>query len=161
MIKIVKNTTNADIFLPQPGATVQALSSYTIDPQNYGLWVQSMDSYIDSGAIIINDGTSDLNNILGKDLINTFLAKDLGFNNSANGFSSNNIQGAIEEIANKSSIPEYNIDPVSPLTNTSWVLHSAQIGSPIGLLLALTYAVNKYEFSYKTKSGEIVRTDLK
>ncbi len=56
-------------------------------------------------------------------------------------------------------IPEYNSDPVSPSPEEVWVLHTPA-GSPIGLLLALTYGVGQYELSYKTLEGPIVRVPL-
>lgn len=58
------------------------------------------------------------------------------------------------------NIPEFLTDPISPVAGTTWVLHDNQIGSPIGLLLTITSPVNTYKLSYKTISGEVVRTPL-
>lgn len=62
------------------------------------------------------------------------------------------------------SIPELYSDPVSPSPEEAWVLASSSgvTGSPIGLLLALTYAAPllSYQFSYKTIEGPIVRVGL-
>lgn len=65
----------------------------------------------------------------------------------------------------KASIPEYTVDPVSPAPEDAWVLHDgfAVVGSPIGLLLSLTYAVQtsgQYRFSYRTLEGTTVRVPL-
>jgi len=62
-------------------------------------------------------------------------------------------------------IPEFTSDPINPCPETAWVLKNTPniVGSPIGLLLALTYTANittTYQFSYKTLEGPIVRTTL-
>lgn len=62
------------------------------------------------------------------------------------------------------AIPEVYSDPVSPTLGQTWVLATAiaNVGQPIGLLLSLTYAVNKYtyQFSYYTTENIIIRTSL-
>jgi len=62
-------------------------------------------------------------------------------------------------------IPELVEDPDPLVAEGAWVLNSqAQtVGSPIGLLLSLTYATpsgQKYQFSYYTLEGTIVRVQL-
>jgi len=63
-------------------------------------------------------------------------------------------------------IPQYDVDPSSPVAEDAWVLKSgggSQVaGSPIGLLLALTYATTGggYQFSYRTKENTTVRATL-
>lgn len=54
-------------------------------------------------------------------------------------------------------IPQYNSDPVSPATNSSWVRRN--VGNPIGLLLTLTR--DSYDFRYKTTEGAVVGTVLR
>lgn len=58
------------------------------------------------------------------------------------------------------SIPELTVDPVSPAAGYTWVLKNvtAPVGSPMGLLLAITRAneVADYKLKYKTNSGAIV-----
>lgn len=76
MIKIVKNTTIADIEIYETGVTIPASGQLTIDPINYGLWTQgiaeSIDDNtqfhqdIDSGDIVINNGEEDLTAFFGK-----------------------------------------------------------------------------------------------
>ena len=94
-------------------------------------------------------------------------AAAITFDNSTNGFAATDVQTAIEEAksaASSTTIPEYNVDPVSPPTNSAWVLKSiVDSGSPVGLLLALTEntPTTIYELSYKTVSGSVARTELK
>lgn len=68
------------------------------------------------------------------------------------------------------TIPEYTSDPGSPAANSAWVLRGGSgggipDGTPIGLLLALTYTNNSgspftYDFSYRTTEGTTVRASL-
>ena len=58
------------------------------------------------------------------------------------------------------NIPEYLTDPALPIAGTTWVLHDGIQGSPLGLLLALTRHDDSYKLSYKTISGDVVRTPL-
>jgi hypothetical protein len=61
-------------------------------------------------------------------------------------------------------IPELYADPVSPTHEQTWVLATplSTTGSPIGLLLALTYSTTKvsYQLSYFTLENTIIRTVL-
>lgn len=59
-----------------------------------------------------------------------------------------------------SVIPELTNDPVSPTPEQTWVLHAGAAGSPIGLLLSLTYATDLYFLSYRTLEGTTVRVQL-
>jgi len=66
----------------------------------------------------------------------------------------------------QTTIPEFEgSDPVSPAPEDTWVLHAgyAAVGSPIGLLLALTHAdikTGKYFLSYYTLENTIKRVEL-
>ena len=69
----------------------------------------------------------------------------------------------------KDNIPELVSDPSSPEAEDSWVLKTGQNvipdGTPIGLLLALTYTKEleppfAYQFSYRTTDGTTNRTFL-
>lgn len=83
------------------------------------------------------------------------------------GLKFNPITGNLDLI---SKIPELSSDPASPKAEDVWVLRSgsgASIpdGTPIGLLLALTYTGNSgvsftYQLSYRTKAGTTVRRVL-
>ena len=62
------------------------------------------------------------------------------------------------------TIPVLASDPVSPRVNDGWILQKtlSAVGSPIGLLSALTYAttVYQYKFSVQVTATQIVRTVL-
>jgi hypothetical protein len=67
------------------------------------------------------------------------------------------------------TIPEYYTDPVSPVAEQAWVLATGSgaiaDGTPMGLLLALTYTGNggsgfTYQFSYRTIEGTTKRVTL-
>ena len=67
------------------------------------------------------------------------------------------------------NIQELSSDPLSPVAEEAWVLRSGTTpipdGTPIGLLLALTYTGNMgssftYQFSYFTNESTIIRTTL-
>lgn len=65
-------------------------------------------------------------------------------------------------------IPELDADPGDPFEQSAWVLKSGggviPDGTPIGLLLGLTYTdvtpINTYQLSYFTKEGTIIRTTM-
>ena len=72
IVKILKNQTNPalDIELKNPGVTIFVGTDYTIEPEEYNLWttVDVMDEitpYINSGDIVVNDGSRDLNSLEG------------------------------------------------------------------------------------------------
>jgi hypothetical protein len=67
------------------------------------------------------------------------------------------------------AIPELASDPIAPVAQQSWVLRSGSgaipDGTPIGMLLCLTYTGNggssfTYQFSYETIEGTIVRATI-
>lgn len=64
------------------------------------------------------------------------------------------------------NIPELTVDPVSPPSQSAWVLRSggsSLTGTPLGLLLSLTHDITAaftYQLSYQTIEGPIVRTPL-
>ena len=61
------------------------------------------------------------------------------------------------------NIPELTSDPVSPTPQSAWVLNQGTAGgSPIGLLLSLTYAgqIGPYSFSYRTLENTTIRVIL-
>lgn len=84
------------------------------------------------------------------------------------GLKFNPITGSLDLI---SKIPELSSDPASPKAEDVWVLRSGQgsgiaDGTPIGLLLALTYYGNvggagfTYQLSYRNQSGATVRATI-
>jgi len=70
MAKIIKNTTVSDIEIYETGVTIVASGQILIDPINYGYWatteaITELTSDINSGDIVVNDGTSDLSAAAG------------------------------------------------------------------------------------------------
>jgi hypothetical protein len=61
-------------------------------------------------------------------------------------------------------IPELHTDPSPPVPQSTWVLATVleAAGSPMGLLLSLTYGVDidTYQLSYRTLEGTTIRTVL-
>jgi hypothetical protein len=67
-------------------------------------------------------------------------------------------------------IPQLSADPAAPVAESAWVKRTGSggaiaDGTPIGLLLCLTYTGNAgssftYEFSYRTKEGTTLRAAL-
>lgn len=62
MAKIVKNTTGSDIEIKDTGNTIPASGQITLNASEFILFAEStdIDPHIDSGDIVINDGTIDL-----------------------------------------------------------------------------------------------------
>jgi hypothetical protein len=62
MLKIIRNTTNSDIFIKDTGVTVVALDQYEIQRMDYWLWSDSKDivAEVVAGNVKINDGQDDL-----------------------------------------------------------------------------------------------------
>jgi hypothetical protein len=62
-------------------------------------------------------------------------------------------------------VPQVTSDPASPADEDVWVLRendgeAIPNGTPIGMLLGLTYSTYIYKFSYKTKEGGTKRFQL-
>lgn len=101
IFKRLKNNTLSDKFIVT--RFVAPGQYYDVD---YKYWVQILDNEdliadIVSGDLVVNDGTTDLSAADGQRLIERFqldTASDIMFDNSTNGFASNNLQSAVEEI---------------------------------------------------------------
>jgi hypothetical protein len=68
--KILKNTTISDIELKVTGFTILASSSYAIEVSEYRFWatpdaIAEITPFINSGAIVVNDGIRDLSAVEG------------------------------------------------------------------------------------------------
>jgi len=104
-MKILKNSTSTDIEITSIGLSVIALSSYTVNVEDYLLLasddsITELTSLISSGDIVVNDGTSDLSSTDGLNYIKyPDFAGSSRFDNSTNSFTSTNVQDAIEEAA--------------------------------------------------------------
>lgn len=106
MSKILKNTTGSDIDLDVSGLRIPASGQITVDETQY-LLLASADSItelttpINSGDIIVNDGTADLSASEGLAYIQyPDDEANIRFDNSTNDFDADEGQGAIEEARN-------------------------------------------------------------
>lgn len=70
----------------------------------------------------------------------------------------------VDASGGSASIQQLTSDPVSPTAESAWVLATqvATVGSPMGLLLALTNSANRftYQFRYRTIEGTTVGASL-
>lgn len=71
MSKILKNVTENNIFIQDTGATINANSSFTIDPTQYLYWAASNQiiTEVGNGNVVVNDGSNDLSISEGIDLL--------------------------------------------------------------------------------------------
>lgn len=104
LTKIVTNTTGSAIELTRIGVTLQPATPYTIQPALFPFWAQysgvgsQVASLVNSGDVTVSDGLSPaLDAALGLELLRNMLARDIAFDNRVNGFSSVEVQSAIEE----------------------------------------------------------------
>lgn len=54
-------------------------------------------------------------------------------------------------------VPFVSTDPSDPVPDQAWVLVTARVGQPIGLLMALTYATDLWQLSYVNTDSSITR----
>ena len=103
MSKIVKNQTTSNITVGDTGVTIPASGQYTIPPVDYLLWAESDDiiTSINAGDLILNDGIYDLDSTNSKYFIKypdeALNVRFLDDAQRSNGFTSKNVQEAIEE----------------------------------------------------------------
>lgn len=100
---ILKNVTVSDINLLQLGVTIFASGQYEVQAGDLTILYTDeseteLQGYINSGDIVVNDGSRDLSITEALTYIKfPDQAKNILFDNSSNGFSSIEIQSAIEE----------------------------------------------------------------
>lgn len=86
--------------------------------------------------------------------------------NAATGTGSGTGAGIGTGTGSVSSVPEYSSDPISPTAGQAWVLRTLE--NPVGTLQAFVGGFmvqtatddNKFEFSFRTSTGQTVRTLL-
>jgi len=118
--KILKNTTLSDITLDSVGIVVPASSQYNIDKIQYSLFstdsaILELTTYINSGDIVVNNGTDDLDSTNGLNYMRmSDHAKNILFDDSTslNTMVGVNLQDVINDISTPdvSSKPTYNIN---------------------------------------------------
>jgi hypothetical protein len=72
MQKIIKNTTLSNIEIKETGISIPAENQYIIPKTDYNLWASNallteIDSDLNSGNLVINNGNEDLNYTIGKE----------------------------------------------------------------------------------------------
>ena len=106
MSKLVKNTTGSLLRIRDVGVDISASGSYLIPEQDYMLWAASVDiqTSIAAGDAILNDGVEDLSLARSADYIRyaerAFSVRFDSDPERVNGFTSRNVQEAIEESRN-------------------------------------------------------------
>lgn len=100
IFKIIKN--NSGSIKTWGGKTLNPGEYYTLPEVYWSLWVLDVSIIEDivSGDMVINDGVEDLDPEKGLVWFKMFersIAEETEFNNDSNGFTSNNVQSAIEE----------------------------------------------------------------
>ncbi len=102
-MKVLKNTTASEIDLKYLATTIPASTNRAVNVEDY-IRLASDDSVaeltplINSGDIVVNDGTNDLSVSDALAFIEyADYAPNIRFNNSTNGFAAKNVQEAIEE----------------------------------------------------------------
>lgn len=104
MAKILKNTTASDIDLDILGRRVPASGQLDLDTSDFARLasdasITELTTLINSGDIVVNDGVSDLSIADALAYIEyPDNAANIRFDNSSNGFTSDDVQTAIEEV---------------------------------------------------------------
>lgn len=108
MSKILKNTTNNSILIPDTGVAILANSSYAIQPMDYQLWAQSSDLIVKiaEGSIIVNNGNSDLSISNGVSLIQG----SSNIINFGNIITDSSVASAISSETARASAAEYSLN---------------------------------------------------
>jgi len=161
-MKLLKNTTVSDITLSETGITVQASGQYEVNTTEYNLLasddsITELTTYINSGDIVVNDGSQDLtvaNGVALARAIDFLRSSDSALNirflaspQRSNGFAKKNVQEAIEEAKqNAEGFPRSSIRSIQNGTigNNDWL-------GPNELMPDTPMAV----FPIKTKINEI------
>lgn len=92
MAKVLKNTTASPIDLTKFGVQIPATTDYTVPPQDFLLLsmptvISEITTYINSGSIVVNDGSIDLSASNGIEYLKyPEFAKSIRFDTSSNGF---------------------------------------------------------------------------
>lgn len=109
-MKILKNITGSDIAISDTGITIAAGVSYQIPAPDEGIWMDSVDvdAPIAAGDLVGSVGGSDLTPHMTNHMIHdSHIAESIHFDNhEGNGFASNNVQDAIEELKS-SPLPDF------------------------------------------------------
>lgn len=143
--KILTNTTNSDIFIPDTGITIPANSSIKILKVEEGYWQESNDivPYVMDGSIVISNSfrTIPTIDLMLKELQTKGLAETIPFDNS-NGMIAENVQTAIEELKLSKQPIDPDLSAISDISSTgiltrtgtnTWTTRSISTTSPISI----------------------------
>lgn len=144
-----------------------SVNNATVGGTGSGCYVDII-SLLDFSGISANDGyayVSGGNMIIGTDSGSAGKNLKIFLGGLATG---NKIIEVSQSQGTSGVIPEVTVDPGDPFEQSAWMLKSGgdiiPNGTPIGLLLGLTYTdvtpVNTYQLSYFTKEGTIIRTTM-
>ena len=167
--KILKNTTMSVIILEQVGLTIPASSQIIIEPSDYLLLANEaiigteIETLIQSGDIVVNDGVTDLSADRGFDYIkapDTALnIRFLGEPQRSNAFVSKNVQEAIEEAReNYSGIVGRTFSAVfynNGNTSNKWIYHVPTSEATDTLPYVGVWDMDIYGISFANKNTNI------
>ena len=167
MAKILKNTTGSNIDLSELGLRVPASSQITIQSFDY-IKLASDDSVtelttlINSGDIIVNDGTSDLSASDGIDYIKyPNFAKNIRFTSVTGKLLEKNIQDALDESAENAdtalNTPRFTIPLIYNGTpgNNEFIGYSNLIpGDDTPIVVPIDSVLQEYTFSNKNSNAD-------
>lgn len=136
-----RNSTVSDIALKEPGITVPASSTYSLNASEITIWADAiqdgssqLNTLLTSGDIVIEDDGVDLSATEGSARLLNNRAKKIYFNNDTNGFAAFDVQVGIEEAKGINS----NIGRTFVIsfenngsTGNKWLIHSSGASSDI------------------------------
>lgn len=144
MSKILTNTTSEDIFIQDCGTTVLANSFIEIEENWESIFARSSDvvPYVLDGSLKVSNSKRELPNpgLAIKELQSEGLAETFPFDNTVNGFVSEKIQEAIEEVEQNKQPLSDDLTAISSISGSgivvrenenSWKTRTLQAISPI------------------------------
>lgn len=164
MAKILKNTTGSIININDIGISIPTASEYIIQNQDYLLLSSSVDveTLINSGDIVVNDGLSDLSSTIGKEYIKyPDSAKSILFNNSVSQFSVDpkNVQDAIDASGEKAQValdtPRYTLSLIynGTVSNGTYIGYSNLVaGNDTPIIIPINSNLGEFTFSNANSS---------
>jgi len=158
MSKIIKNTTGSAISVADTGITISASpGSYTIPPQDYLLWAASDNviTYIGTGSLVVNDGSSDLGISDGTDLIKGIFPSQIAVTQVTNPWTVNSpdVVAILNSIAvslgaSTVGVSKYEMQTVTAKTETD--LSTTVYTVPTGKKFSINNFTGSYDLQFTT-----------
>lgn len=147
--RIIKNTTGSPIIIENAGLSVPASGQITISFSDLYkvLGDSGFETNVNSGNLVINDGTSDLSATVGL-LFFKGQASELRFNNASNSFPSSTIQATIEDVY---ALQRFAITTTfnGSIGNNTWLGYSELLtGNNVPILVPKKAILREITFSY-------------